>query len=137
MMGNSGEPLEVRVARIEEQIGPLKAGVTNFRAFQQEGRDFFEEARAFQRELTIKHDAEIAYQEKLAADLKSREHKADRWWKRILTWLLIMGSLISAIETFRPVIQRWLHIPVAAADPPKSTSRNTAPATLAGSGKSY
>jgi hypothetical protein len=105
-------------------MGTVLEGVANFRSFQREARTFFEEERAFQRGTIIRHDAEIKHQEALATALKERdeaavkesdqrEKKADRWWKRILTWLLIVGSMISLIELTRPVLQRWLHIPEA------------------------
>ena len=113
-----------RLVRLETQMKTALEGVGNFRVFQTEAREFFDDARAFQQASTIRDEEKMKYQESLAKALDVREKKADRWWKRILTWLLIIGAIVTILTTFRPVIQNWLHIPVASANAPKAQSMN-------------
>lgn len=88
-------------------------GVSNFRNFQAKAGDFFEYARTQFSEQKVRDQEKTRYQEALAKALDVREKKADKWWRRILTWVLIIGGLISIAEILGPAIRKTFHLPVA------------------------
>lgn len=103
------------VATLKEQMKTALEGVGNFRDFQRDAREFFTESRT-------RDEEKIRYQKELASALDAREKKADKWWKRILTWVLIVGGLVALGQVFGPVIRRALNLPVASSDAPKAQS---------------
>ena len=109
--GDAGE----RLARLEERMDQVEDGVTNFRNFQAEARQFFSDSKT-------RDEEKIKYQADLAKALEMREKKADRWWKLILTWVLIVGGLLGLGQYIAPVVKHWLNLPQATLVTPKDQS---------------
>jgi hypothetical protein len=122
------ENVGVKIGKLETRMDKVEEGVSNFRAFQVEARDFFtrsdERAKAEQK-FHDKRDAEIKEAANAAAAavklvLDERHKKADRsdrWWKRAMAiaTLIIMtcGVYIAYREYERKIAGLTSPAPIA------------------------
>lgn len=109
-----------RLGRLEAQMNTALEGVGNFREFQRRANEFFEYARAQFNEQRIRDEEKAHYQEAVARSLELREKNSDRRWRRILTWILIIGGLITLSQYMVPTVRRALGLPIAASSVPKA-----------------
>ena len=124
------------VATTELRLKRVEDGVSNFRAFQTEARDFFAEHRAteVEREKQLnKRDQEI----KDSLETYHTLQQTRQWWIMFGVGVLGLGLMIGfgifaippAIQSIRDLLKSDIHLPhIVVQGPAAATSRNHQPA---------
>jgi hypothetical protein len=77
-----------RLAGLEARMTPVEAGVSNFRIFQAEARDFFSEHRASEK-------AHREFQDKRDQEIKERLDRRDRRFSIAIAVLMVLLSYLA------------------------------------------
>lgn len=98
-----------RMGRLETRMDRVEEGISNFRAFQTDARDFF--SRADERAIAEKEHRDRR-DEEIKKALHSREHSADHKLNAIMAVVAILGALTMSLTlllgylTYRDTVRK-------------------------------
>lgn len=98
-----------RMGRLETRMDRVEEGISNFRAFQTDARDFF--SRADERAIAEKEHGDRR-DEEIKEALHSREHSADHKLNAIMAVVAILGALTMSLTlllgylTYRDTVRK-------------------------------
>ena len=108
------ETLVKDVATLKAEMVVVKQGVANFHNFQAKAGDFFEFARGQFKDITVRHEHELATQQAVKDALDAREITATEWWKKVLLRTTVVGGIIGIIVAltglFGPTVRHLMHL---------------------------